>query len=190
MKHLFKYSTWLNEAANGRLDTAALVPVGKTGEERTGGHKLNAAAAEAYNKMKAAAEKDGISWGITDSYRDYESQVDVAKRKGLYSQGGLAAVPGTSNHGWGSALDLKLDDAAFNWLKQNAAQFGFTNIPRERWHWEYKAGVEFAKSGKEAPAGSRAATITLIDSDLISRLMSKLKEKNFHLLLVIILLKL
>jgi hypothetical protein len=50
----------------------------------------------------AVGEKSfaGVDIGVTDSYRSYDAQVDVARRKGLYSQGGLAATPGTSDHGW------------------------------------------------------------------------------------------
>ena len=121
---------------NGNLAPDELVPV-------TGGGRLNPQAAAAYERMVAAARADGINWTITDSYRSYEAQVDVARRKGLYSEGGLAAKPGTSNHGYGSAVDLggganKRGTPQNNWLVQNAGRFGFKNIPREAWHWEYK----------------------------------------------------
>ena len=74
----------------------------------------------------------------------YEAQVDVARRKGLYSQGGLAAQPGTSNHGWGKAVDLggganNNRTPENNWLRSNAPRFGFTTIAREPWHWEWNA---------------------------------------------------
>ena len=59
--------------------------------------------------MTEAARRDGVSIGVTDSYRSYGEQVDLARRKGLYSQGGLAAKPGTSDHGWGLSLDLDLE---------------------------------------------------------------------------------
>ncbi|MEZ5218346.1 MAG: M15 family metallopeptidase [Ilumatobacteraceae bacterium] len=64
-------------------------------------HRLWAPAAEAFKNMRSAAAADGVDIGITDSYRPYEEQVDLVRRKGLYSQGGLAAKPGTSPHGWG-----------------------------------------------------------------------------------------
>ena len=178
IKGFDQFAEKLNEAANGKLNTDDLVaiqPLGKSG----GNHKLNAEAAKAYEEMKAAAEADGITWGITDSYRDYEAQVSVAARKGLYKNGGLAAVPGTSNHGWGSALDLKLDSDAQDWLKKNASKFGFSTIPREPWHWEHKASVDSAKGGKEGTDSSAKVGAVLIDSDLIKRLISKLKEKGF-----------
>lgn len=178
MSKILLYTEFINEAANGKLDVSELDPIEAPGSSKSTGHKLNDVAAKAYAEMVAAAEADGITWSITDSYRDYDAQVDVAARKGLYSKGGLAAVPGTSNHGWGSAVDLNLNDKALNWLKANAQKFGFTNIPREPWHWEHKASVSFAKTGKEDPNADKASAV-LIDSDLIKRIISKLKEKNF-----------
>ena len=122
---------------NGRLDTNMLTSIG-------GNHKLIDPAAQAYKRMVQAAAADGIEWTITDSYRTYEAQVDVARRKGLYSQGGLAAEPGTSNHGWGKAVDLggganNNRTPENNWLRANAPRFGFTTIAREPWHWEWNS---------------------------------------------------
>jgi hypothetical protein len=117
--------------SNGKLPDSALTPIGN-------GHKLWGNAATKYLEMYAAAQAAGISWGITDSYRTYDAQVDVARRKGLYSEGGLAAKPGTSNHGLGKAVDLELSTSAFTWLQSNAERFQYFNIPRERWHWEYR----------------------------------------------------
>ena len=77
--------------------------------------------------------------GVTDSYRSYDVQVDVVRRKGLYSQGGLGAKPGTSQHGWGMAVDLDLDASAQAWMRTNAARFGFVeDTPREPWHWAFQ----------------------------------------------------
>jgi LAS superfamily LD-carboxypeptidase LdcB len=118
---------------NGKIPASALQPVGGTG------HKLWAPAAASMTTMMADAAKDGVHIGITDSYRPYAEQVDLAKRKGLYSQGGLAAQPGTSEHGWGMAVDLDLNSKALSWMKTNAAKYGFDdNVPRESWHWAYK----------------------------------------------------
>ena len=170
------FSIWMSEAANGMLNPNSLVTIAPTGQT-TSQFKLNKDAAQAYNDMKAAAEADGISWGISDSYRDYDQQVDVAQKKGLYNSGGLAAVPGTSNHGWGSALDLELNPAAQAWLQANASKFGFTNIPKEPWHWEHKSSADAAKA---APGDSIGSDHTvLIDSNLVTRLMNALREKGF-----------
>lgn len=118
---------------NGKIPADALSAVDGTS------HRLWAPAAESLSRLRADAAADGVTIGITDSYRSYESQVDVAARKGLYSQGGLAAVPGTSDHGWGMAADLALDDKAQSWMRANGARYGFVeDTPREPWHWAYK----------------------------------------------------
>jgi hypothetical protein len=82
---------------------------------------------------------------LTDSYRSYPSQVSVAARKP-----GLAARPGTSEHGWGLAIDVAggAEDPGSRehaWLLANAPAFGWDNPPWARpdgrrpepWHWEY-----------------------------------------------------
>ena len=82
---------------NGRIPAGALEEIG------IGGHRLHAPAAQAFRRMRADAAAQGVDLGVTDSYRGYEQQVALAQKKGLYSQGGLAATPGRSNHGWGMA---------------------------------------------------------------------------------------
>ncbi len=117
---------------NGQIPATALSTIEGTA------HRLWAPAARSFEEMRTAAAGDGVTIGITDSYRSYDAQVDVAARKGLYSQGGLAAVPGTSNHGWGMALDLDLDATAQAWMREHADEYGFVEaVPREPWHWEY-----------------------------------------------------
>jgi D-alanyl-D-alanine carboxypeptidase len=118
---------------NGKIPAHALAQVGDTR------HRLWAPAAGSLNQMIADAKRDGVHIGITDSYRPYAEQVDLARRKGLYSQGGLAAKPGTSEHGWGMATDLDLNSKALGWMRQNAERYGFVNnVPREDWHWAYR----------------------------------------------------
>jgi hypothetical protein len=123
----------LTKYGNGKVPPTALHPVGTTG------HKLWAPAADSLTALMADAKRAGVNIGITDSYRSYAEQVDLAKRKGLYSQGGLAAKPGTSDHGWGLATDLDLDSKAQAWMRANAGKYGFVeDTPREPWHWAYK----------------------------------------------------
>ena len=51
-----------------------------------------------------------------------------------------AAIPGTSNHGWGIAVDVKTTRAAA-WLLRNAARFGWSHDEGLRvgewWHFRY-----------------------------------------------------
>lgn len=82
---------------------------------------------------------------LTDAYRS----LTVQQR--LYStKAGLAARPGTSNHGWGVAVDLCGGAEYFSsdeneWLSENAGSFGWINpswaqstgSKPEPWHWEY-----------------------------------------------------
>jgi len=125
--------TELAAYGNGKIPDGALQQVGDTG------HRLWAPAAERLTTMMADAEAQGVTIGITDSYRSYPEQVDVARRKGLYSQGGLAAKPGTSEHGWGMATDLDLNAKALTWMRANGERYGFhENVPRESWHWAFK----------------------------------------------------
>jgi len=123
----------LLQYGNGTVPSSALAPVADTG------HRLWAPAANGLSAMIQDAEAEGIVIGITDSYRPIEVQERLAKEKGLYHQGGLAAVPGTSNHGWGVATDLDLDEPAIEWMRTNAWQYGFVeDVPREPWHWTYR----------------------------------------------------
>ena len=118
---------------NGQIPTEALSPVGQ------GDHRLWAPASEAFRDMQAAAARDGVTIRVTDSYRSFDRQVELAERKGLYSQGGLAARPGTSNHGWGRSLDVDTGGGTADWLRTNAARFGFhEDVAGEPWHWTYR----------------------------------------------------
>jgi zinc D-Ala-D-Ala carboxypeptidase len=124
----------LRQYQNGQLPDSVLEPIGQ------GSHRLWGPAAESWKGAIAAAAADGIDLKITDSYRTYAEQVDLAKRKGLYQNGGLAAVPGTSNHGWGLAVDVNIDNPqVLDWLHTNGWKFGFVEaVKREPWHWEYR----------------------------------------------------
>jgi hypothetical protein len=77
--------------SNGGLGEEHLCPVG-------GGHLLRPDAAAAYLALSESYEEArGSAPCLTDSYRSLATQQDLAARKP-----GLAARPGTSEHGWGS----------------------------------------------------------------------------------------
>jgi D-alanyl-D-alanine carboxypeptidase len=122
----------LQALGNGRIPASRLKSIAP-------GHQLYAPAATAFNQMTAAARKAGVSIGVNDSYRDLAGQQKVARDKGLYSQGGLAAAPGTSTHGWGVSLDLELDTRGQAWMRENGWRYGFAeDVAREPWHWTYR----------------------------------------------------
>lgn len=127
--------------SNGNLDPSSLCPLWSAP-----GHRLVGKAAAAFDALSHLAASDrGAPLCVTDSYRSYSEQVDVYNRKP-----GLAAVPGTSNHGWGLAVDLcggveSFGSEAHAWMKAHAGQFGWVHpdwaepggSKPEAWHWEY-----------------------------------------------------
>lgn len=128
------------DVPNGLIPPNALYPL------EVGGHMQRCDAAAAYRTMSAAfATAFGSPICITDSYRTYAGQVR------LYGEEpALAAVPGTSNHGWGLAVDLcgghrplrhpavHLDEGERGPLRLPPPRLGRTGRGREEpWHWEY-----------------------------------------------------
>lgn len=90
-------------------------------------------------------EEFGENICITSAYRDLPNQHRV------YGQvaPGFAAVPGTSNHGLGQAIDLGCGIQDFrserwNWMETNGARYNWIHpawaksSPFEPWHWEYE----------------------------------------------------
>jgi hypothetical protein len=126
---------------NGNLDPASLCPLWMAP-----GQRLRGDAAAAFDKMsKYHAATVGGPLCVTDSYRSYSEQVSLYRRKP-----GLAAVPGTSEHGWGKAVDFcggiqNTGSAAYDWMKANARTFGWVHpdwaepsgSKPEPWHWEF-----------------------------------------------------
>jgi hypothetical protein len=128
-------------AANGFLPGAALCPLAGAPH-----HRLRADAAADFARLTAASLAErGTALCVTDAYRSYAEQVDVFARKPR-----LAAVPGTSRHGFGVALDLgcgieSFGTEAHRWMQANGPRYGWVHpawaapggsMP-EPWHWEH-----------------------------------------------------
>ncbi|MGY2064414.1 NlpC/P60 family protein [Blastococcus sp. SYSU DS0619] len=126
--------------SNGRIPAEALCRLG------IAGHALRCDAAASYAQLDAAfAAEFGTPLRITDSYRSFGAQVAA-----YYAKPGLAAVPGTSNHGWALAVDIGggvnvAGTPQWTWMTANAARFGFVQPDWARpggekpepWHWEF-----------------------------------------------------
>jgi zinc D-Ala-D-Ala carboxypeptidase len=126
---------------NGQLPVSALCPLLGYPTQM-----LRPGAAAAFNALSIAYERDtGQPICVTDSYRSYAEQVAVKA-----SRGSWAAVPGTSKHGLGLAVDLcggieDFGSPAHLWMMQNAPLYGWfhpdwaepTGALPEPWHWEY-----------------------------------------------------
>lgn len=175
--------------SNGKLDTSLMTKVNKWGS-------LHHLAADAWFALADAAKQHDMHLTFTfgGMYRSYNSQRDLflrRYRKG-YSPasrsnkfwdgswwhlwtGAIAAVPGTSNHGWGLAIDAAYDNdlsdgvfpddatyikshPAWPWLVENAHKYGFSwELQSEPWHIRYVTGdripdrVQAWKDGTPTP---------------------------------------
>lgn len=151
-----------------------------------GGHQIDARAYDDYMAMVQAARKEGVYVYVTSSYRSMDKQISLHEAKieeGVmmgYSYekakeraAEVVAVPGTSEHQAGLALDFvsaeyrRLDEKqentkGFRWLEENCYDYGFilrypngktdvTGIIYEPWHFRYvgkKAAEEIKLSGE------------------------------------------
>jgi zinc D-Ala-D-Ala carboxypeptidase len=122
--------------------------------------RLAPAAAKAWQRMRAAAEGDGVTLYALSGFRSVRRQTAIIREKladgrRLEDILKLVAAPGFSEHHTGRALDigsrdkLELDEhfartEAFRWLARHAGRFGFVlSYPKgnrngfryEPWHW-------------------------------------------------------
>lgn len=150
---------------NGELDQNLLVHCG------LGGFQMVEPAARAMRALVAAVSARGIQVRTTGTYRTYAQQNALFRARYTlerlpgrpikrwngriwYLRPGMAtaAVPGTSNHGLGLAIDFaeerdgkpgveSVSDRFVRWLIKNAATYGYSaELQSEPWHWRYVAG--------------------------------------------------
>jgi LAS superfamily LD-carboxypeptidase LdcB len=155
---------------------SALVTV----ERRHGGPRLlHRDTYAAYQRLKAAAEADGIPANVLTIVSGYRS---VASQRALWETALLkygspqaarhwVAPPGGSPHHTGRAIDFYLGGrnisenvgqlrrtAAYHWLVCNAVRFGFYPYAAEPWHWEYNPPAAPAGTAEPAVAGCHGFT--------------------------------
>lgn len=139
----YSYSD-VKRMANGKIDQRALSTVPWDPEKTL----LAAPAAASLTRMNTAFKKKfGKNLTIDLSYRTRSTQDYYWKELGPY----VAARPGTSNHGWGTAVDFpETYDYSFRgkyykWLKKNSSKYGWIHRKileegspyAEAWHFEY-----------------------------------------------------
>lgn len=193
---------------NGKLPTSILVQTpGLAGGPLV---RLVSPAARAWQALTAAASAAGHTLKATsaaDSYRAYEIQRriflerytleflpdrpwklwdsnnnGVKERWYQLPNTAIAAVPGTSNHGWGLAVDTgeerdgdlgteSIDATTLNWLVANEQAFGYSHeVQSEPWHIRYWAGDEIPaavlayEEGQEDMTPDQAAKLQAIYS--------------------------
>ncbi|MDF2916004.1 MAG: peptidase and DD-carboxypeptidase VanY/endolysin [Microbacterium sp.] len=148
--------------ANGQFPTGATVALATAP-----GQRLVSPAAENWDALARAVQaRYGWTPYLTDSYRPYAVQERIFRERyrvmwsgsGPYGDvrywqgvrwvrvtGAAAAVPGTSNHGWGKAVDCSglggFGGTRFAQLASLAPSYGFTNTEGrsvgEAWHWVF-----------------------------------------------------
>ena len=127
-------------------------------------------AQNAFDKMAAAAAKDGITLFINSGYRSYQEQVNLynsyAYERGTEEADKVSSRPGHSEHQTGLTFDVNTTELSFEgtpeaiWLEKHCAEYGFiirypkgkedeTGYIYEPWHIRY-LGKETAEKVTES----------------------------------------
>lgn len=127
------------------------------------GGRLRLDAAAAFNAMNEQSEREyGLTLRSEGPLGTYRTVPEQQQLYDVYQNGGaLAAVPGTSNHGLGRAIDLGTQQmrhivdeigAPFGWAKR------WSDAPTEWWHLRYRPGIW--KPAPDAPPRPSVVTRT------------------------------
>lgn len=164
---------------NGRLPASALAPISTA----VNGQRayLQKDAARAFNAMNILATGGYHTTLRTSSaraaYRPYADQLYFWNLY-LSGRGNLAARPGSSNHGWGLAVDLasprmrQIVDAVgsnFGWAKR------WSDAPSEWWHLKYRSGIWNGK----APHTTRPTLRPGTKAAKVRQVQGLLRKKGF-----------
>lgn len=124
---------------NGKIPKSSLVKI-------PGGY-LQKEAAVAWRAMRAyIISKNGPSitpGGPVSSYRSFSEQKKLREYWCGMNMCYKAAIPGKSNHGNGTAVDVS-DTAQQDWIRRVGSKFGWSDEEGkrvgERWHFNYVGG--------------------------------------------------
>lgn len=172
------------------------------------GQRLRPDAAAAWDRLAYACQRrHGWLPRLTDSYRPYAAQEALFRRRyrpgaGFDTRrwngepwhrvsGAAAAIPGTSNHGWGLAVDCTdLAQAGFYGARYKelvglAAEYGWTNNEgrqvNEPWHLVYNPGLD-RHEGEEPRGAWDVETIDLRGADRTPVVAPEVRKLNALLL--------
>lgn len=197
----FRLPPDVHAGSNGQLPTPLLAMT-------KGGDVLHHFAADAFDAMYDAALRDGITLNLTDGYRPLATQERIFSERYVRNYNPLrctlsskvykgvrywklrgvatAAVPGTSNHGWGVAVDMhsaglgsqRNPGPELRWLDAHARNFGWTweLLPEEPWHLRYFPGVALFRPAPQPLPPPPAPPVTL---PIRSRKMFLVQTTNF-----------
>ena len=170
--------SWVAAFANGQIPLDKLLKVAPLGS----GYLIPEAAAR-WRSLQNAAQAAGFNLTMTGAYRSYDEQVSLFETRYTTTGTGestktwngqkywlkrdmsMAAVPGTSNHGWGAAVDAALggygtaarsvgEDGGFmKWIVAHAADHGWSwEVQSEPWHLRMVAIPAQVGAGYQVPA--------------------------------------
>jgi hypothetical protein len=140
-------------AENGKLPASDLAPIAQG--------QLRKDCAAAWNAMNVEARRQGLELlptGSKSSYRTYAQQEELYQAY-LDGTGNMAAVPGTSNHGWGLAVDLATPDMR-SMIDRIGAKYGFSkrcsDAQSEWWHikWDQACNNSTWSGPDPGPGGT------------------------------------
>lgn len=144
------------------------------------GCKLAAVAAEPFEAMVASAKAAGFNLEISGCYRSFANQVINRDKWCNRDLCNFGAVPGTSKHGKGLAVDFKVgkraisfQDPVFLWLLANSEQYGFFHpywagekgSAKEPWHWEFGERTDSESLAKTGDVGRVDSSLIVPPSD-------------------------
>ena len=119
---------------------------------RRQGKPMRPDVAVAFDRMEAAAHRDGVSLVVVSGFRTNAEQAELFAR---HPDPRWVAPPGQSLHRLGTELDLG-PRAAYGWLAANAKRFHFTQrYSWEPWHYGFtlNAGTSSVGFGARANNG-------------------------------------
>jgi peptidoglycan hydrolase-like protein with peptidoglycan-binding domain len=192
---------------NGLLADALLVPCG------VGAFRMVEPAARAMKALVDAMSKAGFQVRATGTYRTYARQealfleryttTELPGRPTKRWNGvtywqkpgtAMAAVPGTSNHGLGLAVDFaeerdgdpeveSVSTGFVQWLVANAAAYGYSaEAQSEPWHWRYVTGdaIPAAVLAYEAAQGATPPPPAPVEEHPLAAIARAVEDAKRH----------
>ncbi len=146
--------SWVQQHGNGEIPLDAMIKVAPI----SSGYLVPEAAA-AWRNLQNAASAAGFTLTMTGAYRTYDQQKSLFADRYTTSDTGrkskvwtgttywlkagmaMAAVPGTSNHGWGCAVDAALGGYgnAAEPVREPFLSWALTEARRHGWSWEVQS---------------------------------------------------
>lgn len=153
--YLFSIKPATPKGGNWQACTKAInagLPIQKTAVAKNGA-RVAACLVANMNLMIDAAARSGITLKTNSAWRSRADQVALRKQNCGTTQYSIykmpqarckppTAIPGTSIHELGLAIDLKnsqVGTPTYTWMKQYGKYFGFRHtVATEPWHWDTK----------------------------------------------------